>query len=697
MINFLGRKFNRRIFSGMLLLVLVVGGSFLMDNNSVWADEFGDMNDGLGGDNGNTITSVDTMDVVARTGYANEKPLDGLKRGDPSVWLVQIASALLQWTVSEELYNEVFFSDIAKEGITQAWEAVRGLINMFYLLILVFLAITTILRINKFNDKKLFFNVIVSAILVNFSMALTLVVIDFSNLIMTYFASAIQGVDPVNHFFREVGMSKNYIGDADTSWFLENGSKMIGFIINIIMAVMILFTAISLLIRLIAYWVLIILSPLAFFSIALPGSNGFKEWSDKLIHYSFYGPIMLFFIWLAMSLSTYLNGAFANASEIGGTEGFTKFLTSYITVLYLLYYGHDKSKAMASKAGDFAGKIMDKGGQYAVKAGKGAGIVATGGLPVLAKRHAVANYVGAKALMKKMGIGEEAGKEKQHEIDTIAKARWTGGDVKQAKSRLEMEAIEKTKADLKDKVDLKNRDQVLNLLNNGSNNEKKMAAQIAAQEGWLDGDNLGTALKIAEKNKLLTQSIKAGAGAKNKISSMNYNLAEYAASAKDSDAEKGVHGNIKSLMMARAVREGKKELADEIDKKSRLSKEEVNSFVSRQFGDGERKKAVHYGMFEGANSMNKIADLLNEKMSMRDKDELTANFAEYLKDDRFSGARFSKGNNLNRLESMVNPIVTINLRNAGVIGNNETSTQQNRRPRGPVDENGVEDLTRDLT
>ena len=463
-----------------------------------------------------------------------------------SVWLVKIASNFLTWTVSADLYEKVFFSDIAKRGITQAWEAVRGLINMFYLLILVFLAITTILRVNQFNDKKLFFKVIVSAILVNFSMAITLVVIDFSNLIMVYFASAIQNLDLINTFFNNIGMADNFLGNKNTSWFLAAGANMIEFIINIVIAVMVLFTAISLLIRLVAYWVLIILSPLAFFSIAVPGSSSFNEWREKLIHYSFYGPIMLFFIWLALALSSYLKDAFTHAEGIDGWNGFVRFLTSYITVIYLLYYGHDKSKSMAKKAGDTVGMLMDKGGKYAVTAGKGAAMLTPiGWAGAGAKSGGTALYTGAKANLMEgkytRNIFEEGRKKSQEELNRKAEYKFAG---KNKQERMEMEDIIKKEKAMKDGgFDMENVDALERMAKSGSKLEKKVAANKLADLNKLDSDKLKIAMAAAKGNKTLEDKILRQAGKKNKIAQLKW----YAENPNDLRSKKFLEKQIKNI------------------------------------------------------------------------------------------------------------------------------------------------------
>ena len=585
------------MFSAVLLGVLVFGG-IIFDGRQVHAASEGYISQLITSYQQGGLSGLLGAQDEDEYGMTNRVGIHGVGNGEYSapstdfdVLLVDWASNFLKWVVSAELYEEVFFSSSAREGVTQAWEAVRGFVNMFYLLILVFLAITTILQINKFNDKKLFFNVIISAILVNFSMAITLVVIDFSNLIMVYFASAIQEINTANSFFDDMGYVKAF---GDGKGILRTGVGMAQFIVNIVLAVMLFFVGISLLIRLIAYWVLIILSPLAFFSIAMPGSSGFNEWKDKLLHYSFYGPIMLFFIWLALALSKYLDRAFLEANDINGWDSFVKFLTSYITVLYLLYYGHDKSTSMAKKAGDFAGKIMDKGGQYAVKAGKGAGILATGGLPLVAKSGGEAVYTGAKTNLMDSKVGRmmfsDGRKKAQEDRNRKMEYKMAGGHKKE---RMEMEDLAKKEKEMKGKYgDLDNVKNLEKIAEIGTEDEKKVAYAKLAQIGKLKGENFEKAMRIGDENELYKNVILKGAEKKSKYELMKYRLAESRINSEES--QEYIKNNIKGML-----NEG----------------EDLDEFVTAQY-EGNYRAAVVGGMISSTGNTDDIAKIINESTEM---------------------------------------------------------------------------------
>lgn len=318
---------------------------------------------------------------------------------------------LFSFAINPDLAEKIFFSPESKKTIREGWTLVRDFLNMFYLLILIFLAIATILRVNRFSDKKLFIFVLFSAFLINFSLPITLVVVDASNLAMSFLFNStcrVWGEQNNNNSCSEkiaIGIFskakfKAIINDEVTKGntvpllFLETMFLMLA-------AIFFFFLAIALIIRYLAFWILLVLSPFAIFSFAWPSKSGigaaWGEWSKKLIHYAAFGPVMLFFIFLTNYLLKVLERAdFTRA----GVEEFIAHLISAGAVLYLLFYGYSLSKSIASGAGDAVTKVLDKGQSLAVnslktmslynKATRYGGAAATG----LRQRMADIPYVG---------------------------------------------------------------------------------------------------------------------------------------------------------------------------------------------------------------------------------------------------------------------------------------------------------------
>ncbi|MFW5884894.1 MAG: hypothetical protein ACOCUF_01525 [Patescibacteria group bacterium] len=299
---------------------------------------------------------------------------------DGSMWL-------LDFITKPAVYEQVFFSDVARSAIGTAWSFVRDFFNLFFIVIIMFIAISTILKIEKFSAKKNILSVIGAALLINFSMPITLAVIDASQVVMRFFAEAIH--QSGNNF--TVTMQENIkIKDLFLP-VIEKGETMdtmvvfvmllFSIVFVLIMTFMIFVLALSLLIRLVAFWVLIILSPMAMFGMAIPGNLGSKlknNWSQNLLSWSFYGPIMLFFLWLALilidAISTAIFGsmdgfnlefnteAISDGESALGDYAKTTFivLIPYSTAIFFLYYGYRLSNEVSTGAAQGVLKWGDK-------------------------------------------------------------------------------------------------------------------------------------------------------------------------------------------------------------------------------------------------------------------------------------------------------------------------------------------------
>jgi hypothetical protein len=93
-------------------------------------------------------------------------------------------NAMLSFTLSTKLYNNNF--------IPEAWRVVRDFSNIFFILILLYSALQLILGMGQAGVKKMVAQVVVMALLINFSMFFTKVVIDASNILALIFYNKIE-------------------------------------------------------------------------------------------------------------------------------------------------------------------------------------------------------------------------------------------------------------------------------------------------------------------------------------------------------------------------------------------------------------------------------------------------------------------------------------------------------------------------
>jgi hypothetical protein len=219
------------------------------------------------------------------------------------VFFVNIGAYLLNSLLSPSLYN--FTSE---KIIVEGWKTVRDVCNLFFLLILLFIAFCTILQIEKYHAKKTLLIFILMALLINFSKPIAIFIFDGSQLLMNFFLNKISMASGGDYSAKIVDTSK-LIRRLMKVW---KGSTNFQLVAKYLFAIIFLFMfgmallvmAIYLLIRIVALWLLIILSPFAFLFNAVPDFKKLSsDWWDALFKYSYVGPAIAFFLWLSTFLT----------------------------------------------------------------------------------------------------------------------------------------------------------------------------------------------------------------------------------------------------------------------------------------------------------------------------------------------------------------------------------------------------------
>ena len=297
--------------------------------------------------------------------------------------------------------------------IPAAWAVVRDLSNIFFILILLYIAIQTILGLGGSEVKKMIARVIIIALLINFSMFFTKIVIDSSNVLALIFYNRLDvtegGKKPIPKD-AATGDAKNISAamwktfdatrliNSDTIELMKStkfGDKTIkeeGLPFALSMGVMViaglimLFAAYAFFVaglmfigRLIELWVLIIFSPFAFMSWTVPKFAsieylGWDAWFKRLISTAFMAPIFMFFIYLIFMLLPHIYKHDSASKPFFSSGGPTTLLGTILGILIpalIIMY-------MLLKAVDFAKKGGGKFGEIALTAAKVAGGVALG-------------------------------------------------------------------------------------------------------------------------------------------------------------------------------------------------------------------------------------------------------------------------------------------------------------------------------
>lgn len=154
-------------------------------------------------------------------------------------------------------------------AVNIGWPIVRDLANMVVVLGFVVIGIATTLRIQEYQAKKTLFPLIIAALLINFSLLITGIFIDASNIATNFFFSKVGVLSGATSSY--VGNSFTILGNTFTDNWTAFGAKLISMtIFNFFIFFILLLYAVLILGRIVALWILVILSPLAFVCYVFP-------------------------------------------------------------------------------------------------------------------------------------------------------------------------------------------------------------------------------------------------------------------------------------------------------------------------------------------------------------------------------------------------------------------------------------------
>jgi len=185
-----------------------------------------------------------------------------------AVALSTIAKVLLSIAI---LYATTIASYTHSEAVNLGWTIVRDLANMMIILGFVVVGIAFALRMESYGSKKVLFNLIIAAILINFSLVICGVFIDGTNILMVFFfgntGELSTWIPAIQDFLKLFsGISSDNIMEFAPKLFALVFFNFIAFFVYLAYAFLILG-------RVVALWALVILSPLAFVCYVFPATK----------------------------------------------------------------------------------------------------------------------------------------------------------------------------------------------------------------------------------------------------------------------------------------------------------------------------------------------------------------------------------------------------------------------------------------
>jgi hypothetical protein len=309
----------------------------------------------------------------------------------PAAWLMRVGGGILDFGISFSISGPLFRNLAKGEAVNKGWQVSRDIVNLFLIFILLYIAIATILQISGYGAKELLATLIIIAFLVNFSLVITRLIIDASNVLTTGFYSQFNKNDK-----GEVSVSLTFARAFDFEKIVSETegietakspvlpivrllSYLFGTVIMVIAGFIFAIFGALFLIRMVVLLLLMILAPLAFAGHILPSTKKLaSKWWDTLFSQAFFAPIALFLLWfsayLAIANRDTIKGLFdigdkgisdmvAMAMRNKSSTPIIGYFVGYIFVAFFLC----ASLVMAKSMGAVGAEVVQKG---FLKAGK---------------------------------------------------------------------------------------------------------------------------------------------------------------------------------------------------------------------------------------------------------------------------------------------------------------------------------------
>lgn len=301
-------------------------------------------------------------------------------------------------------YNDFIDSPVVIKG----WVIVRDLCNMFFILILLVIAFSTVLRYESYPIKKLLPKVVMAAILINFSKSICGIILDASSVVMLTFVNGfsdfggpkltqILGIEKMLQLAGAntpdpSGLQTPQTDASARGYKVDSSTVLITYLFAftyLLIAGVVLASMLFMLIwRMIMIWIYVVLSPFAFLTGILSNTAGLsKRWWGDFTNAVVSGPMLAFFIWLSLATldsSTssdpnkvaggLLGSTISNTNRIEGVSAITgsEYFIGYTIAIALLVGGLIISKSYGGLIGGAAAwgyNTLKKGSGWAKKKG----------------------------------------------------------------------------------------------------------------------------------------------------------------------------------------------------------------------------------------------------------------------------------------------------------------------------------------
>lgn len=270
--------------------------------------------------------------------------------------------------------------------ISDAWKIMRDVINIAFIFVLLYIGIMTIIKGFESGTSKMIATVVVVALIINFSLFFTKIIIDSSNIVAINFYNTIKSETPsstgewsgvagafLNVLQLGTIQSKEIIdidkAGGDNKFLNIIKVSLGGTIILLVLAIVLFIASLMFVTRYIVLIFVLIASSAAIGSWILPSlkKSIYDKWWGALIGQSFFAPVFLFFLFISLKMTEGMTSSLLQSKNMKWSEIFMgngaavaagiDLIISYLIVVGFLVASIIVSKQLSNMAGSGAGKI----------------------------------------------------------------------------------------------------------------------------------------------------------------------------------------------------------------------------------------------------------------------------------------------------------------------------------------------------
>lgn len=225
--------------------------------------------------------------------------------------------------------------------VETTWKILRDFSNMIFIVLLIYMAFATIFDHGKYRFQDMIVRFLIVAVLINFSLVIGNFIIDACQVLTNIFLGSIGNLgDRLGQYLNPSILLSSEDKGAIISGADMAGGMLISVVFAIILSLIFLFSMLVALVfaivRVPIIWALLIVSPFAWMSHILPGTNKWwSKWWNLFFGWNLFLPVYLFFMYLGLIFlsqrDTIIGAVLKTAQTASGTNPANDPLLSSLT------------------------------------------------------------------------------------------------------------------------------------------------------------------------------------------------------------------------------------------------------------------------------------------------------------------------------------------------------------------------------